>query len=88
MCGMRGVLKIFAIRMIYLPEFWVKMICDEVYVEQSIFLHEGYVKTHEVGIGNSMPIINPIDGRSLSYVVPYVNCFLQALFAESCKAVL
>ena len=61
----------------YLPEHLVKMICDEKYSERSKFLHEGFVYTYEVGIGKSMPIISPMDGRSMSFVAPFVNRNLQ-----------
>lgn len=61
----------------YLPEYLVKIICDDIYRERSKFLHEGSVYTYEVGIGNSMPVINPMDGRSIAFTVPIIHYNLQ-----------
>lgn len=57
----------------YLPEHLVKMIADELYSDRSAFLHEGNAKTNEFYCGRCMPLMDPVDGRSMMLPASFIN---------------
>lgn len=57
----------------YLPEHIAKELYDRGYGERSAFLHEGNPVTNEFYCGHSVPLINPVDGRSILFPVAYLN---------------
>lgn len=57
----------------YLPEHLAKEIYDKGYGERSAFLHEGNPITNEFYCGHCVPLINPVDGRSIIFPIAFVN---------------
>lgn len=57
----------------YLPDYLAKEIYDRGYGERSAFLHEGNPITNEFYCGHCVPLINPVDGRSILLPVAHLN---------------
>lgn len=57
----------------YLPKYLAEEIYDKGYGERSAFLHEGYPITNEFYCGHCVPLINPVDGRSVLFPVAQLN---------------
>lgn len=57
----------------YFPEQLAKEIYDKGYHNRSAFLHEGYPVTNEFYCGHCVPLINPVDGRSVLFPGAYID---------------
>ena len=58
---------------LYFPEHLAKEIYDKGYGERSTFLHEGNEITNEFYCGHCVPLINPVDGRSILLPTSHLN---------------
>lgn len=57
----------------YLPEHIAKDVYEKGYGQRSAFLHEGNPISNEFYCGQCIPLINPVDGRSILYPVAYLT---------------
>lgn len=76
----------------YFPENITKEIFNDRYNERSSFLHEGNPITNEFYCGHCVPLINPLDGRSIMFPITVVHFnmfdYVTYIFRRVCNDVI